>query len=84
MVHGKTKIWKYWQRVFMHLATLRPQTPHVSTYFAACVGVVGGVPPAKQKAQMARTKTVRLKPPPNMPLDTAWLTVGYSAHGNDE
>lgn len=45
----------------MHLAALGPQTPHVSTYFVGCVGVVGGVPPVKEKALMTRTKKCLIK-----------------------
>ena len=46
----------------MHLATLRPQTPHVSTYFVGCVGVVGGVPPAK-KEHNAKDRNCPFKSP---------------------
>ena len=34
----------------MHLAALRPQGLHASTYFAGGLGVVGGGPPKTKKA----------------------------------
>jgi hypothetical protein len=68
----------------MHLAALLPQDLCVSTYFVGGVGVVGGVPPAKEKALMARTKTVRLKATSNVPLASRWLAVGYDSHSADE
>ena len=46
----------------MHLATLRPQTPHVSIYFVGGVGVVGGYP-RKVKGTNGKDKKCPLKTP---------------------
>lgn len=57
----KTKIWKIWQRVFVHLAALVRRTHFIGTYFAEHVGVVGGGPPQILQGQKLSDQKPRLQ-----------------------